>query len=69
MTETREQLIEKYKQRQKDLAQAQEKAKAQVLIKEDTKKEYDKTEKFLKNLDTIAQLVGEVLQKLTDEKN
>ena len=30
--------------------------------------EFEKTEKYLKNLECIAQLVGEVLQKLTDEK-
>jgi 26S proteasome regulatory subunit T4 len=61
-------LVEKYKQRQKDVAASQEKTKAQILIREESKKEFEKTEKFLKNLDTIAQLVGEVLQKLTDEK-
>ena len=61
-------LVEKYKQRQKDVAASQEKTKAQILIRENEKKEFEKTEKFLKNLDTIALLVGEVLQKLTDEK-
>lgn len=61
-------LVEQYKQRQKDLAAAQEKAKAQVLLKDNNKVEFGKTEKYLKNLESIAQLVGEVLQKLTDEK-
>ena len=61
-------LVEQYKQRQKDLASAQERAKAQVLKKETAKNEFHKTEKYLKNLECIAQLVGEVLQKLTEEK-
>jgi len=61
-------LIENYKRKQKDLAAAQEKTKAKVQEKEEAKKEFDKTEKYLKNLECIAQLVGEVLQKLTEEK-
>ena len=61
-------LIEDYKRKQKDLAAAQEKTKGKVQEKEEAKKEFDKTEKYLKNLECIAQLVGEVLQKLTDEK-
>lgn len=47
-------LVEQYKQRQKDLAAAQEKAKAQVLVKENSKNEFNKTEKYLKNLECIA---------------
>jgi 26S proteasome regulatory subunit T4 len=65
---TRTELVEQYKQRQKDMSAAQEKAKSQVLTKETAKVEFEKTEKYLKNLECIAQLVGEVLQKLTDEK-
>ena len=65
---TRPELVEQYKQRQKDLAAAQEKNKAKVLEKEAASEEFNKTEKYLKNLECIAQLVGEVLQKLTDEK-
>lgn len=38
------------------------------MVKENSKNEFNKTEKYLKNLECIAQLVGEVLQKLTDEK-
>lgn len=61
-------IVETYKKRQKDLADAQERLKSQVLKKEEAKTEFDKTEKYLKNLECIAQLVGEVLQRLTDEK-
>ena len=61
-------LIETYKQRQKDLSAAQERVKAQQQKKDAAQLEFQKTEKYLKNLECIAQLVGEVLQKLTDEK-
>ena len=54
-------LIENYKRKQKDLAAAQEKTKTKVLEKETAKTEFEKTEKYLKNLECIAQLVGEVL--------
>ena len=47
-------LVETYKQRQKDLAAAQEKSKGQVLKKENAKVEFAKTEKYLKNLECIA---------------
>ena len=65
---SRAELIENYKQKQKDLASSQEKNKAKILEKENAQVEFQKTEKYLKNLECIAQLVGEVLQKLTDEK-
>lgn len=54
-------LIEQYKQKQKDLAAVQEKNKAKLLEKAAAKDEFEKTEKYLKNLECIAQLVGEVL--------
>jgi len=47
-------LIENYKQKQKDLAAAQEKNKAKVLEKEQAQVEFQKTEKYLKNLECIA---------------
>lgn len=61
-------LVETYKQRQKDLSAAQERVKAQQQKRDAAHAEFQKTEKYLKNLECIAQLVGEVLQKLTDEK-
>lgn len=54
-------LIENYKQKQKDLAAIQEQNKAKLLEKAQAKDEFEKTEKYLKNLECIAQLVGEVL--------
>ena len=54
-------LIETYKQRQKDLSAAQERVKAQQQKKDAAQLEFQKTEKYLKNLECIAQLVGEVL--------
>lgn len=68
MATDRAKLVESYKQKQKDLAAQQEKLKSKILEKEDLKDKYEKTEKYLKNLECIAQLVGEVLQKLTEEK-
>lgn len=50
------------------MAAAQERTKAKVNERDAAKLEFEKTEKYLKNLECIAQLVGEVLQKLTDEK-
>ena len=35
---------------------------------DEKKKTFEKTESYLKNIETIGQLVGEVLQKLTEEK-
>ena len=54
-------LIENYKQKQKDLASAQERTKAKVNERDSGKVEFEKTEKYLKNLECIAELVGEVL--------
>ena len=58
---TRAELVEKYKKLQKDLAAAQEKTKNKLLEKEQARAEFDKTEKYQKNLESIAQLVGEVI--------
>ena len=38
------------------------------LQQEEKRKTLDKTEQYLKNIESIGQLVGEVLQKITDEK-
>lgn len=38
------------------------------LQSEEKKKNFEKTESYLKNIETIGQLVGEVLQKITEEK-
>jgi 26S proteasome regulatory subunit T4 len=35
---------------------------------DEKKKTFEKTESYLKNIETIGQLVGEVLQKITEEK-
>jgi 26S proteasome regulatory subunit T4 len=38
------------------------------LQNEDKKKELDRTDQYLKNIESIGQLVGEVLQKISEEK-
>jgi hypothetical protein len=43
------------------LAETEERLKSKILEREKAKDEYEKTEKYLKNLDCVAQLVGEVI--------
>ena len=54
-------MIASYRQKHKDLAAIQEQNKAKLLEKAGARDEFEKTEKYLKNLECIAQLVGEVL--------
>jgi hypothetical protein len=54
-------LIASYRQKHKDLAAIQEQNKTKLLEKAGARDEFEKTEKYLKNLECIAQLVGEVL--------
>lgn len=54
-------LIASYRAKHRDLAAIQEQNKAKILEKAKARDEYEKTEKYLKNLECIAQLVGEVL--------
>ena len=46
----------------------QEKVKNQKLQIDEKRKTFDKTENYLKNIESIGQLVGEVIQKLTEDK-
>ena len=50
------------------MAAAQEKTKAQQIKRDEARVEFGKTEKYLKNLECIAHLIGEVIQMLTPEK-
>ena len=54
-------MIASYRQKHKDLAVIQEQNKTKLLEKAGARDEFEKTEKYLKNLECIAQLVGEVL--------
>ena len=47
-------IIENYKQKQKDLASSQERTKAKVNERDAAKVEFEKTEKYVKNLECIA---------------
>ena len=67
MTE-RATLVANYLQRQKDVAQQKERLAKLQQEKEDKKKMLDKTDGYLKSLESIGQPVGEVLQKITDER-
>ena len=57
----RAKLIEEYKKTQKVLSETEERLKSKILEREKAKDDYEKTEKYLKNLDCVAQLVGEVI--------
>ena len=57
----RAKLIEEYKKTQKVLVETEERLKSKILEREKVKDEYEKTEKYLNNLNCVAQLVGEVI--------
>jgi hypothetical protein len=52
--DSRESLIQEYLSRQRELKAAEARTKAKVSEKEAAKIEFDKTEKYLKNLECIA---------------
>ncbi len=64
----REALIRTYIQRQKDHSEMQEKVKNMKLQIEEKRKMFDRTENYLKSIESIGQLVGEVIQKITEDK-
>lgn len=57
----RETLIRTYVQRQKEHSDMQERVKNMKLQIDEKRKTYDKTENYLKNIESIGQLVGEVI--------
>jgi 26S proteasome regulatory subunit T4 len=57
----RDALIRTYIQRQKDHSEMQEKVKNMKLQIEEKRKMFDRTENYLKNIESIGQLVGEVI--------
>ena len=65
---SRAKLIENYIARQKDFAQTKERHTRLTNEKEDKKKLMDRTEIQLKNLENIALKVGDVHQKITDDR-
>eukprot|EP00349_Pseudokeronopsis_sp_Brazil_P001793 CAMPEP_0202956486 /NCGR_PEP_ID=MMETSP1396-20130829/989_1 /ASSEMBLY_ACC=CAM_ASM_000872 /TAXON_ID= /ORGANISM="Pseudokeronopsis sp., Strain Brazil" /LENGTH=362 /DNA_ID=CAMNT_0049673515 /DNA_START=1 /DNA_END=1089 /DNA_ORIENTATION=- len=64
----RESLIKTYLSRQKDLADQEQRLKNLKIQVEEKRKQFQRTENYIKNLETIGQLIGEVLQKITEEK-
>ena len=64
----REALVRTYIQRQKDNSDVQERVKNIKLQIEEKRKTYDRTENYLKSIESIGQLVGEVIQKITEDK-
>jgi len=64
----RDALIRTFIQRQKEHSDMQERVKNMKLQIEEKRKTFDKTENYLKNIESIGQLVGEVIQKLTEDK-
>jgi 26S proteasome regulatory subunit T4 len=57
----REALVRTYIQRQKDNSDVQERVKNIRLQIEEKRKTYDRTENYLKSIESIGQLVGEVI--------
>ena len=64
----RNQLNEQYRTLRLELVAAESKTKEKVDERNELDDRYKKTEKYLKNIETCAQHIGEVLQKLTDDK-
>jgi 26S proteasome regulatory subunit T4 len=65
---TRAQLIANYISRQKDVATHRERHTRLTNERDDKKKLFERTECQLKNLENIALKVGDVHQKITDDK-
>jgi 26S proteasome regulatory subunit T4 len=57
----RDALIRTFIQRQKEHSDMQERVKNMKLQIEEKRKTFDKTENYLKNIESIGQLVGEVI--------
>ena len=57
----REALIRTYVLRQKEHSDMQERTKNMKLQIDEKRKTFDKTENYLKNIESIGQLVGEVI--------
>ena len=61
-------LVKNYIQRQKDVAQTKERHEKFITERDEKRKTLERTDGYLKNLECIGQPVGEVLQKITDER-
>ena len=61
-------LVKNYIQRQKDVAQTKERHEKFIAERDEKRKTLERTDGYLKNLECIGQPVGEVLQKITDER-
>lgn len=68
MNQNREKLIEKYLAKAKQHDEVENKIRKQRLTLRELEKDYDKTEDHLKALQSIGQIVAEVLKKVDDEK-
>ena len=64
----RAQLIQNYIKVQKDLAAQKETLLRKQAERDETKKAVDRTENYIKNLESIGNPVGYILQKINDEK-
>ena len=65
---TRESLIEKYLQTRQSHDKLEEELKAIRLKKMDKMKEHTKTEDQLKAIQSVGMLIGEILNKQSDQK-
>jgi len=68
MADQREQVINKYVEKVKKHSEDEAKVKALREKVKENSKEYDKTEDHLKALQSVGQIIGEVLRQLDDER-
>ena len=64
----RAKLIEDYIKVQKDLAQQKERLVQMQTERDEKKKAVERSENYIKNLESIGNPVGYILQKISDEK-
>lgn len=68
MADERKQALEKYRQKLKEHREIETKIRAMRDQVKQLKREYDKTEEDLKALQSVGQIIGEVLKQLDDER-
>lgn len=68
MADERERALQNYRRKLQETRLLESKLKNTRQKEKDLQKEYEKSENDLKALQSVGQIVGEVLKQLTDEK-
>lgn len=68
MSTDRATLVANYIQRQKDVAAIKERHQKMLNEKDEKRKMVDRTENYLKNIESIGQLIGEVIQVIEEDR-